>query len=104
MARRHSDALAIQAGAVNPSAIALMISEACREIGRQPGYSGTAQLTSDPAVRLMVHQLAFICKANDDQLAGSVYAGLVTTCERELDSDLQPGRDLVNAVKKWSGT
>jgi hypothetical protein len=58
--RRHSDALAIQAGACNPSGIAHSIVAACAEIRAEPN-TGTAQITSDPAVRLMVHQLAFIC-------------------------------------------
>lgn len=61
MAKRHNDALAIQLGACNPSGIAHSIVAACAEIRAEPGYTGTAQITSDPAVRLMVHQLAFIC-------------------------------------------
>lgn len=61
MAKRHNDALAIQHGACNPSGIALSIVEACREIRAQSYYNGTKDITSDPAVRLMVHQLAYIC-------------------------------------------
>lgn len=61
MAKRHKDALAIQDGACNPSGIALAIVAACKEIRDEPGHTGTAQITSDPAVRLMVYQLAYIC-------------------------------------------
>jgi hypothetical protein len=60
LAKRHSDALFIAAGACNPSGIAHSILDACREIRAEPG-TGTAEITGDPAVRLMVHQLAFIC-------------------------------------------
>ncbi len=59
--KRHGDALAINEGACNPSGIALAIVEACREIRAQPDYNGTDQITHDPAVQLMVNQLAWIC-------------------------------------------
>jgi hypothetical protein len=60
MLDRHSNALFIAAGACNPSGIAHSILDACREIRGEPG-TGTADITGDPAVRLMVYQLAFIC-------------------------------------------
>lgn len=67
MAKRHKDALAITQGACNPSGIALSIVEACREIRSEPNHTaGTAQITSDPAIRLMAHQLAFICGLGDN--------------------------------------
>lgn len=71
MAKRHRDALAIQQGACNPSGITIAITEACREIRAEPDYRGTDQITSDPAVRLMVHQLAFLTKVRqiDDELS-----------------------------------
>ena len=57
------DALAIvYPGACNPSGIALALAEACREI-REHETSPTAALCHDPAIRLMVYQLASICKA-----------------------------------------
>ncbi len=61
MTKRHSDALFIQEGACNPSGIALAIVAACKEMRDEPDHKGTDEITSDPAVRLMVHQLAFIC-------------------------------------------
>lgn len=63
MSKRHRDALAIQGGACNPSGIAHSILDACREIRAEPGGGG--DITKDPAVRLMVHQLAFICGLPD---------------------------------------
>ena len=58
---RFRDALAIvNPGACNPSGIALSIAEACREI-REHETSTTATLCQDPAIRLMVYQLASIC-------------------------------------------
>ena len=61
MARRHNDAMTIQCGACNPVGIAQAIVEACREIRSEPSFNGTNFITTDPAIRLMVHQLAFIC-------------------------------------------
>jgi hypothetical protein len=58
---RFRDALAIvDPGACNPSGIALSIAEACREI-REHETSATMALCQDPAIRLMVYQLASIC-------------------------------------------
>lgn len=81
MAKRHKDAIAIQQGACNPSGIAHSIIEACSEIRAEPGHTGTKQITDDPAVRLMVHQLAFICRANDTDV-GAEYGRLIAECER----------------------
>lgn len=61
MAKRHKDALAIQEGAVNPIAIINSMKAACEEIRKEEAFHGTASMTEDPALRLMVHQLAFIC-------------------------------------------
>ena len=56
---RFRDALAIvNPGACNPSGIAHSIVDACREIREHEPAASTAQ---DPAVRLMVYQLASIC-------------------------------------------
>ena len=61
MSRRHQDALSIiNPGACNPSGIAHSILDACREMRDAPGYCGTAQLATDPAIKLMVFQLAFL--------------------------------------------
>jgi hypothetical protein len=58
---RFRDALAIlDPGACNPSGIALSIAAACREI-REHGNIGTKKICHDPAIRLMVYQLASIC-------------------------------------------
>src|SRR6266851_4202896 len=58
---RFRDALVIvNPGACNPSGCALSIVEACREM-RQHENAGTRALCNDPAIRLMVYQLASIC-------------------------------------------
>jgi hypothetical protein len=56
---RFRDALAIvNPGACNPSGIAHSIVDACREIREREPAASTAQ---DPAIRLMVYQLASVC-------------------------------------------
>jgi hypothetical protein len=64
---RFRDALAIvNPGACNPSGIANAIVEACREIR---DHEPTASTAHDPAIRLMVYQLASVCGVADYALA-----------------------------------
>jgi hypothetical protein len=59
MAKRHKDALAIQDGSCNPVAIVNSMQAAIVEIrAEQAGWDAIRQ---DPAFRLMVHQLDFLC-------------------------------------------
>ena len=83
MSKRHTDALAISAGACNPSGIAYSIIDACQEIRSGSDYkaSGTIAITSDAAVRLMVYQLAFLCGADGRMDAVGVYDDLIKACE-----------------------
>jgi hypothetical protein len=64
MTKRHSNAIAISDGACNPSGIAHSIIEACQEIREANG--GTQAMYDDPALKLMVHQLAFLMKIDPD--------------------------------------
>lgn len=56
--QRHSDALFIQHGACNPSGIARTLVRAIDEI--RTSNTDTATICSDPAVRLITHQLCHI--------------------------------------------
>lgn len=56
MTKRHRDALGISAGAVNPSGMAHSLVSACREC-----LDENVAQHSDPAVKLIVSQLAYIC-------------------------------------------
>jgi hypothetical protein len=63
MSNRHGDAVVIvDPGAVNPAGIARAIVAACDEIMSEPVYraQGTKALYTDPALRLMVHQLSML--------------------------------------------
>jgi len=63
---RYRDALVIvNPGACNPSGIAHSIVDACREIRE---HGPTASTAEDPAVRLMVYQLASVCGVADNAL------------------------------------
>ena len=74
--KRHKDAIAIQQGACNPSAIAIAIQSAVAECRAEK-----VTPTEDPAVRLMAHQLAYICNtlAIDEEQA--LYSYLIEACE-----------------------
>ena len=71
---RHRDALAIvETGACNPSGITHTLSQACRQIIAEGGSQ-----CADPAVRLIVHQLAFLVNAN--HIDPAEYGRLLDAC------------------------
>ena len=70
---RHADALAIVGGgACNPSGIALTLVHACRQVREAGG-----NVCTDPAVRLIGTQLAFVLDANADT---EDYGALMAAC------------------------
>jgi hypothetical protein len=74
---RFRDALVIvDPGASNPSGIAHAIIAACAEVRHEGGSTAT-----DPAVRLMVTQLAWVCRAN---CSIDEYAQLLAECRRRV--------------------
>ena len=57
---RFRDALVIiHPGACNPSGVALSVADACREM-REHEHADTKTICLDPAIRLMVYQLAHL--------------------------------------------
>jgi hypothetical protein len=75
---RYRDALQIiDPGASNPSGIAHAIVAACAEVRREGGSTAT-----DPAIRLMVTQLAWVCKADSCHI--NDYGQLLAECRRQL--------------------
>lgn len=84
--KRHRDALLIvDPGACNPSGVALSIHEACKEIFAEGG--GTSGCRNDPAVRLMVYQLAYLCGSAEIDLDTAAYGRLVNECKAKLQED-----------------
>lgn len=82
MAKRHKDALAIQDGACNPVAIVDSIQKAIEEVRAEtPGWGAIRQ---DAAVRLMVHQLAYLCSTSSFESGYGVgsYPAVLDECER----------------------
>lgn len=76
MAKRFKDALFIQQGACNPSGIAHSLVNACKECLDE----GVSQ-REDPAVRLIVHQLAFLCNIGEIDDGINTYSALTRACE-----------------------
>ena len=75
---RFREALQIvDPGASNPSGIAHAIVAACAEVRREGGSTAT-----DPAVRLMVTQLAWVCHADSCHI--NDYGQLLAECRRQL--------------------
>jgi hypothetical protein len=73
---RFDDAIAIQAGACNPSGIARALVRAINQCRDE-----SVQARGDPAVRLIVHQLAFLCKVDEINTGFSTYHELTLACE-----------------------
>ena len=72
---RHADALAIvEVGACNPSGVSLTLHHACRQ-----AIGEGAPQRSDPAVRLITLQLAFLLNVGGIIDAGD-YARLIDAC------------------------
>lgn len=70
MAKRFKDALQIAQGAGNMVAIARSLHEACKECMYEG--LGTEQVWADPAVRLIVHQMAHL--TNQHEISSSLLA------------------------------
>lgn len=78
MALRFGAALFIVQGAVNPAGIALTLHESCKECIAE----GKRQ-AEDPAIRLMVHQLASLCNV-ERTMEIDEYRSLLDQCEATL--------------------
>lgn len=88
MLNRYAQALFIDyPGACNPIAIANQIVEAIKEVRNEPGFRGTASITGDPAVQLMVHQLAYITGMHDGGHSDNYNAALVA-CKERANADV----------------
>jgi hypothetical protein len=57
---RFKEAIEIQ-NACNPSGVARHLVKTMDEVFKSPDYYGTASLTLDPAVRMVLHKLADMC-------------------------------------------
>lgn len=74
--RRFQDAIFIQQGACNPAGIALSLHNACKECIAE----GVSQRT-DPAVRLIAHQLAYLLNVYHIENDPELYHQLMDECE-----------------------
>lgn len=81
---RFADAIAIQQGACNPIAIVNSLKKGIDEV-RGDRLLPTQEILGDPALRLIVHQLAHLFQVNDEhQMIGGEYNRLVSECEKHL--------------------
>ena len=86
MAQRHKDALTCHDGAINPIAICNAIANAVKEIDKENG-----DRLNDPAVFIMVYQLAHITGTNLAHITGtnaatvSKYCKCLNTCKEQAE-------------------
>jgi len=98
MANRHREALEIQEGAVNVAAIARALVRAADEVHGEK----TSTPSRDAAVRLIVHQLASLCRVSemDDDL--NVYGDLSDEC-RKIDDERRTRERFALTVANYCG-
>jgi hypothetical protein len=82
--KRFQVALNVQS-AVNPTGVAHAFLNACSAFRDTPECTGTESIKNDPALRLIVYQLAYLMGASDMPLIE--YQKLVHHCE---DIQVQP--------------
>lgn len=78
---RFADALAIQQGASNPSGVARALVRAINAC-----HGENVRTSEDPAVRLIVHQLAHLCGTWEINNAADAYGQLIAECETKSAS------------------
>jgi hypothetical protein len=81
MRNRFDNALMIQQGACNIRGIARSLVEAADAAGE-----AGVQPSDDPAVRLIIHQLAFLANANEIDHSPTVYGALTAACEQAREA------------------
>lgn len=80
--RRARAARNAQAGACNPIPLCRALHEGVAELREANEATDTADILNDPALRLLVHQLAHLFRANDDQLGeGNTYSELMAAID-----------------------
>ena len=78
MSNRFQKALGIQEGACNPSGIAHALLEACQECIKE-----NVSQHDDPAVRLIVHQLAHVAGVDEINESFTLYSELTKQCKEK---------------------
>lgn len=73
---RFTDAIYIQKGACNVSGIIKTLNRANDECNAEGANS-----RNDPAIRLILHQLAYLCAIDEINHSGREYEALMTACE-----------------------
>lgn len=101
MSKRHSDALMIQEGAVNPSGMAHSLVSACKECLNE----GVSQ-RDDPAVKLIVHQLAYICGITtgaEEMARAPLYAECGERCREIVNDCVQAPAQTIEQIADRNG-
>ncbi len=79
VARFREAMVIVRPGGCNPAGIAHAVIDACRQVLLEGGAPA-----SDPAVRLMVTQLAWVCSA--DNADSEAYGALMAECSRRVQA------------------
>lgn len=87
---RYDNALFIQGGACNPTAVAGSLHNACLEAMREG--KDTKGVCEDAAVRLIAHQLAFLLNVSEINDSLTEYSKLTEECkllcQKQVDQDI----------------
>jgi hypothetical protein len=89
--KRWGNALSIQAGACNPSGIVHALLAAIQEMRDGPDYTGTDSVRQDPALRLIVHQLAYLMGIEEVDQDLLLYGKLSDVCKAKAIENGETG-------------
>lgn len=78
---RYSDAYMIQQGACNPRGVARALVKACDEAAEDT--QSTDGVRGDPAVRLILHQLNFLCNVGEFDRDMDTWRAAYDLCEQK---------------------
>lgn len=97
MAKRHSNAVAIQEGACNPSGVCHSLLDAIREC-REEGLDGDG-VRNDEAVMAICHQLAFLCNVDRMNNEFTEYNRVMLVCQEgkeKFENEIAQISDLID--------
>lgn len=94
---RFSDALLIQQGACNPMGVVYTLQRHMEEFRNSSEHQGTQSVCEDPALRLIVHQLAWLMKIHAIDEVPMLYSQLTKECEQRAE-ELRAKQESVMSV------
>lgn len=76
MSKRNANAVCAQSGACNPIAVIRGLQQGVEELRAEQPDADHPTILQDPALRLIIHQLAYLFRVHDHTLSSEEYGRL----------------------------